>query len=97
MISDHFDKIFIINLPKALQRRAAMLFQIGKMNIKNTQFIKAVDGRSIDIGKMKAEGNLLWDDWRKRDLTQGEVGCYLSHVKVWNEIVEHNLEKVLIC
>lgn len=97
MISDYFDKIFIINLPQAFKRRAAMLFQIGRMNLKNTQLIEAVDGRTIDLEKMKAEGNLKWDDWRKRDLTQGEVGCYLSHVKVWNTIVEQNLEKALIC
>ena len=97
MISDYFDKIFIINMPQALKRRAAMLFQIGRMNLKNTQLIQAVDGRSIDLDKMKAEGSLLWDDWKKRDLTQGEVGCYLSHVKVWNMMVEQNLEKALIC
>ena len=46
---------------------------------------------------MKAEGTLLWDDWKKRDLTRGEVGCYLSHVKAWNLMIEQGLDKALIC
>ena len=35
MISDYFDRILIINMPQALKRRAAMLFQMGRMNLKN--------------------------------------------------------------
>jgi len=97
MISDYFDRILVINLPRALKRRAAMLFQIGRMNLKKTQFIQAVDGQYINLEKMKAEGALLTDDWRKRDLTQGEVGCYLSHVKAWKFMVDQGLGKVLIC
>ncbi|MCE5195435.1 MAG: glycosyltransferase family 25 protein [Nitrospiraceae bacterium] len=97
MISDHFEKIFIINMLRSFKRRASSLFQIGKMNIKNAHLIEAVDGMSIDIRKMKAEGSLKWNDWEQRELTQGEVGCYLSHQKIWELIVQQNLKKVLIC
>ena len=97
MISDYFDKICIINLPGSFKRRAAMLFQTGRLKLKNACLVEAVDGRSLDLEKMKAEGSLQWDDWNLRDLSHGEVGCYLSHVKVWNMLVEQNLSKVLIC
>lgn len=97
MISDYFDKIFIINLPRSIKRRALMLYQMGKMNMKNFQLVKAVDGNHLDLKKMKEDGVLLWDDWNLRDLTPGEVGCYLSHVNIWRAAVEQNLEKILIC
>lgn len=97
MISDHFDRICIINMPRSFKRRAAALFQIGRMKLKNAGLVEAIDGRSLDLEKMKAEGRLQWNDWNQRDLTNGEVGCYLSHVKVWNMLVEQNLNKILIC
>jgi glycosyl transferase family 25 len=97
MISDHFDRIYIINMPRSFKRRAAMLFQMGRLKLKNAQLVEAVDGRSLNLEKMKAEGSLKWDDWNQRDLTQGEVGCYLSHVKVWNMLADQNLDRALIC
>jgi glycosyl transferase, family 25 len=97
MISDHFDRICIINMPHSFKRRATALFQIGRMKLDNAVLIEAVDGRSIDLEKMKADGSLMWDDWNQRDLTAGEIGCYLSHVKVWNMMSEQNLGNVLIC
>jgi glycosyl transferase family 25 len=97
MISDHFDRICIINMPRSLKRRAAVLFQIGTMQFKNAGLVEAVDGSSLDLEKMKAEGSLKWNDWNQRDLTHGEVGCYLSHVKIWNMLVNQGLERVLIC
>jgi len=97
MISDHFDRIFIINLPLSLKRRALALYQIGKLQLINAEIIKAVEGRNIDLEAMKAEGQLEWDDWNKRDLSHGEVGCYLSHVSVWNSIISLNIKTALIC
>lgn len=97
MISDHFDRICIINMPRSFKRRAAMLFQIGRLKLNNTCLIEAVDGFSLDLEKMKAEGKLQWNDWNNSDLTHGEVGCYLSHVRVWNMLVDQNMGRVLIC
>ena len=97
MISDYFDKIFIINLPRSVKRRALMLYQMGKMQIKNYELVQAVEGRNVDLKKMKEDGWLQWDDWNLRDLTPGEVGCCLSHIQVWKTAVEQNLKRVLIC
>jgi len=97
MISDHFDRIFIINMRRSFKRRAAALFQTGRLKMKNARLLEGIDGRFLDLEKMKAEGNLKWDDWKRRDLTHGEVGCYLSHVKAWNMLVDQNLSRVLIC
>jgi glycosyl transferase family 25 len=97
MISDYFDRIFIINLPRSIRRRALMMYQMGKMNIRNFQFVKAVDGGSLDLNKMKEDGLLQWDDWNLRDLTPGEVGCCLSHINVWKMALEQDFKRILIC
>jgi GR25 family glycosyltransferase involved in LPS biosynthesis len=97
MISDYFDRIFVINLPRSFKRRALMLYQMGKMGIKNFQLVEAVNGSTLDLEKMKAAGTLQWDDWNLRDLTSGEVGCYLSHVKVWKMMIDQGWNRILIC
>ncbi|MCX5849629.1 MAG: glycosyltransferase family 25 protein [Deltaproteobacteria bacterium] len=97
MISDYFDKIYIINMRRSLKRRMAALFHIQKLKLNNASLVEAVDGRSLDLEEMKVEGSLQWDDWKQRDLTQGEVGCYISHVKAWNMMVDQRLGNVLIC
>jgi len=51
MISDYFDRIFVINLPRSFKRRALMLYQMGKMGIKNFQLVEAVNGSTLDLEK----------------------------------------------
>lgn len=31
-----------------------------------------------------------------RDLTKGEIGCYLSHRKIWQTMIDQNIDKALI-
>jgi collagen beta-1,O-galactosyltransferase len=36
------------------------------------------------------------DPFTKRPLKLGEIGCFLSHYKVWNDVVENNYERVVV-
>jgi GR25 family glycosyltransferase involved in LPS biosynthesis len=41
-------------------------------------------------------GDQTWNDWWKRDILPGEVGCMTSHIHIWERIVAEGLDRVLI-
>ena len=41
-------------------------------------------------------GEDTWNDWWKRDVIPGEIGCMSSHIHVWERIVAEGLERTLI-
>jgi glycosyl transferase family 25 len=97
VIKDHFDRIFVLNMKRSLGRRAIFLKQASTFGLSNIEFIQAIDGRTLDMNRMRSQGILRKDEHLQRDLTPGEVGCYLSHVKAWQTLLEYKLKDVLIC
>uniref|UniRef100_A0A8C5RTI2 Cerebral endothelial cell adhesion molecule n=1 Tax=Laticauda laticaudata TaxID=8630 RepID=A0A8C5RTI2_LATLA len=94
-----FDEVFLINLARRADRRRRMLESLSELEIAPL-VVDAVDGRSLNSSSIKKLGiNLLqgyYDPFSGRTLTKGEVGCFLSHHRVWKEIVERGLEKSLV-
>ncbi len=41
-------------------------------------------------------GDNTWNDWWKRDVIPGEIGCMVSHIKVWERIISEGLDRVLV-
>jgi glycosyl transferase family 25 len=97
MIRDHFDRIFVINMARSILRRGFFLSQAQIFGLTNAEIIKAVDGRTLDLDKIRSQGILQWDVHLKRDLTAGEVGCYMSHMNIWKSVLERKLKTALIC
>ena len=50
------------------------------------------NGRAMDINKIRREGYLL-----SNHLTRGEIGCYDSHVRLWESLVRSNTQMAIIC
>jgi collagen beta-1,O-galactosyltransferase len=103
----HFDKIYLINLKRRPDRYEKFKHQYSKsdMNHLLIQRIDGVDGSSLDIGKVPlSEGaraelkQITTTGFRSKhyQLTSGAIGCYLSHVKVWKDMMENNYKSVLI-
>ena len=88
----------VISLKRDLEKRQAFLDNNSR-HLKNFVVADAVDGREIspdDLNQMGLKTNKNWrDPIRKRTLTHGEVGCFLSHRKAW-EIAAENDEHVLV-
>jgi glycosyl transferase family 25 len=97
MISDHFDRIFILHLPRTVKRRALVLFQTAFLKSEKVEVFPAIDGRTLDLEDMKAQGILRRDKHLRRDLTKGEVGCYLGHLSIWRTLLKRNFTRALIC
>lgn len=107
---EEIDKIFIVNLPRRVDRREAMESRIDSLRLPQSlrskfEFFPAVDGADITEEFMKAGNYRVWDHWKQpdfplhfyqRDIRKGEIGCALSHVNIWRRVVEENLREVLI-
>lgn len=86
---------FVINLAHAVERRAHMEEQLHAQGI-GAEFIDAVNGRQmneterqshLDLNKMRTIG------WQ---LSAAEIGCALSHLKVYELMVERQLPYAII-
>ena len=69
--------------------------QLKKFNLK-FEIIKAVDGRNIVPDDLKHYSKKDAMKSLGRQLCRGEIGCALSHAKMWERIIAENLNEVLI-
>ncbi|MCK7459107.1 glycosyltransferase family 25 protein [Idiomarina aminovorans] len=88
--------IFLINLDRSVERLNNAAGQLDSAGV-DFERISAVDGKTLENELI----NKVFDDKmaQKRyhyDLTLGEMGCYLSHVKCWEKIIEDGLDFAVI-
>jgi len=72
--------IYIINLPGDVQRRQRMDDLLRPLNLP-FKFVEAIRGVELS-----AKDISLFDQHQTMELSPGEIGCILSHAKVWNMI-----------
>ena len=91
-------KVYIINLKQSTERRKSILREISNQNIKSFELIEAVDGNKLN----KEELNLYtfknkknYNPWGPK-LTYSQIGCALSHIKIYKDFVKSNYEFALI-
>lgn len=75
---------FVINLDRDADRMAFMERQLRAAGLPFERE-SAVDGRSLS-----SEENHYYADSRRQLLGHGEIGCLLSHMKVWRRIAQAN-------
>lgn len=90
--------IYIINLDRSKDRHKFMKDQMKDYTITNYRFISAVDGKKIK----KRENNIYdYEDisFLNNDdtVTNGELGCTLSHLKAISEVLKNNHDYAIIC
>ncbi|XP_044295659.1 inactive glycosyltransferase 25 family member 3 [Varanus komodoensis] len=94
-----FDEVFLINLVRRPDRKERMLAALLELEIDSV-VVPAVDGSALNSSDIKKLGvDLLpgyYDPFAGRTLTKGEVGCFLSHHRVWQEIVARGLERSIV-
>lgn len=94
-----FDQIYLINLARRLDRRNRMFLSFEELGLK-VKLFEAVDGKQLNESYLKELGVKQMagykDPWSKRDMTFGEIGCFLSHYFIWVDIVNNGYKKVWI-
>jgi GR25 family glycosyltransferase involved in LPS biosynthesis len=87
------DKTFIINLPRRTDKRIHMENEMQKLqnlgiNI-NHEFFDGVDGNNDNVLSTYDFNIPNWTDPNSgKAMTNGEIGCALSHYLIWCKIVE---------
>ena len=81
-------KSFVINLKRDTKKRESFLKSNSKY-LPGLEIREAVDGRTINHLQLLKKGLDTNKHWRdpllERTLTHGEVGCFLSHLELWDE------------
>jgi len=76
-------KIYIISLSNAIENRSKITLLFNKLNIINYEIVDAVDGKMLKTYNIYGKWR---DPWSHLHLTQGEIGCALSHISIWEKI-----------
>lgn len=93
-MSSPFPPIFVISLAREAERRAAMREELAGFDF---EFFDAVDGDRLDGSEYRHRLHAGW--WRivrGRELSPGEIGCFLSHYALWQRMVETGTPSALI-
>ena len=88
--------IFVINLKKDTHKKEHMQNLLDKLGLKY-EFIDAVYGKDLDTEYIKT----VYDKEKAieslgRELALGEIGCALSHKKVYNKMIKQDINISLI-
>lgn len=88
--------VFIVNLDNAPARMKSMDKQCKDMDIAY-QRISAVKGVDLSIDEVNIEYSKELNKKHFRyDLSLGEIGCYMSHRKIWRKMVEEKIEFAVV-
>ncbi|KAI6191701.1 Glycosyltransferase 25 family member [Aphelenchoides bicaudatus] len=92
-----FDNIFVINLKRRPRRLERMKTNMKLLGVQFSLF-EAVDGQALTDEDLKGIRVLpgYLDPYHKRPIKRGEIGCFLSHYKIWEQVVANDWDRVLI-
>ncbi len=86
--------IFVINLPRSRERREYIDKQLRQLGM-NYELAEAVDGQRLTEPEMRERyGEQLFNvnPYNQQIMTPGAVGCLLSHLKLYDVIIERDIE-----
>ena len=88
--------VLIINLKKDIQKRHYMKSLCHKFAFQ-AEFIEAVNGSLLNQEEMsEIYSGMLATKEIGRELSRGEIGCALSHKKIYEKIVHENIDIALV-
>lgn len=83
--------ILVVNLDRSPQRWASCTPQFEEAGVQVTRF-SATDGKAMQAAEVRecstASGNYL--------CTRGMIGCFLSHRRIWQHVVEEHLPAAVV-
>ena len=88
--------LFVISLPGSTTRQQAMATQLKRHGL-TFSWLDGVDGRALNesaIGQIYSAERAEREAGRQ--LSRGEIGCALSHLKVYQTMLDQALELVLV-
>lgn len=102
LFNDYFDRIYVITLKKSTDRHSIFQETLEGLNYK---IFYGVDGSQLQVDKLKEDGiyhSHLTKLMKKRigrrpsEMSPARIGCALSHLEIYKEVLEHKYQRVLI-
>jgi len=94
-----FDEIYMINLVRREDRYYRMKTVLGYQDIDFHHF-HAIDAKKMNDSYIEKLGIKMLpgylDPYKLRVLTKGEIGCFLSHYFIWEDVVANNHQQVIV-
>ena len=87
--------VWVLNLERSRDRRVYMADQLRRLNWQ-FEIIPAVDGRCLSAEDLRYYSAQEALKFVSRELSPGEIGCALSHARIWERIVAVNIQEALI-
>lgn len=87
--------VFVISLTRSQERRAAVVRQMQRLSIEFT-FWDAVDGKNLTQEELKSVDFPLAEQTSGHVLSHGEVGCALSHIRLYEHMVENGIARAIV-
>ena len=95
--------IYVINLKRRKDKLIKImkrLNEIDKDQSINITIFNAIDGTIIDSKYLEDNKCSLLKEWqdpfKKTNMTNGEIGCALSHYSIWEDMISKNYNHTLI-
>lgn len=85
-------KTYLINLDRSIDRLEVMKERLSAIGV-TVERVPGIDGSKIDITSLSVD---VPNPSYPRTLTTGEIGCFLSHRKCWEKLVESGDDWALI-
>lgn len=90
--------IFVVNLERNKQRREFALKKLADFGLKGEIF-PAVDGKTLNLSELNSQGiynDAVAHEKFSRSLSMGEIGCSLSHLRLYKKILDDDIPMALI-
>ncbi len=84
-------KTYIINLPRSRERRENILSECARFKLEAEVF-PGVDGKTLSESELRR----LAFDLDRNPLCKAEIGCALSHLSIYRDMIEKNIPIALI-
>ena len=84
----------VVNMKRSSDRWKAIKEQLDQLQI-SARRIDAVDGKSLPDKEVKQLTSSVHYSMG-RELERGEIGCFLSHRKCWQELVDSGEKYALV-
>ena len=94
------DQIYLVNLDRRPDRLRNMQEIFNELRIDYKR-IRAIDGK-IDVTEdyLDQMGIRMMSDFSEpfhgRPLTHGEIGCFMSHYNIWQDVVQQKFREIIV-
>lgn len=85
ILNKYFDQIYVINLPKQLNRKVTIISQFEKLGIKY-KFVDGINGLDPPYNK----------EWEKYKIEPGIWGYYMVMIKIFNDAINSGYKSILV-